>query len=335
MNDTDDRKLITIMTPCYNEAENVKPLFQSVARIMAEQLPEYRWEHLFIDNCSTDHTVDILKGMAADDPRIKIIVNARNFGHIRSPYYGLLQSRGDAVISMAADFQEPPDMIPRFVRKWEEGNKVVVAVKKTSKENRILYGIRSLYYKFVRSISDVELIDNYTGFGLYDQRIIEEMRKLDDPYPYIRGLICEIGFKHTTIEFDQPKRIRGITKNNFYTLYDMAMLGITSHSKLPLRLATMVGFILSALSLLVAVVYLILKLVMWQNMPMGTAPILIGVFFFSAVQLFFIGILGEYILIILTQVQHRPLVVEAERVNFPPDHSTVQDPETEHYHGDT
>ncbi len=335
MNDTESKKLITIMTPCYNEAENVKPLFQTVARIMAEQLPEYRWEHLFIDNCSTDHTVDILKGMAADDPRIKIIVNARNFGHIRSPYYGLLQSRGDAVISMAADFQEPPDMIPQFIRKWEEGNKVVVAVKKTSRENPILYGIRSLYYKFVRSISEVELIDNYTGFGLYDQRIIEEMRKLDDPYPYIRGLICEIGFKHATIEFDQPKRIRGITKNNFYTLYDMAMLGITSHSKLPLRLATMVGFTLSGLSLLVAVVYLILKLVMWQNMPMGTAPILIGLFFFSAVQLFFIGILGEYILIILTQVQRRPLVIEAERVNFTPNNVISNDSETEHNHGNT
>ena len=310
------KKKITIMTPCYNEEENVAPLHEKVAQIMATELPEYDWEHLFIDNCSADRTVEILRGMATSDPRVKVIVNARNFGHIRSPYHGLLQGSGDAVISMAADFQDPPDMIPRFVRQWELGYKVVVAVKKTSRENRLMFAIRSAYYRFVRNISEIDSIDNYTGFGLYDRIVINEMRKMDDPYPYIRGLICEIGFPRTTVDFDQPKRIRGITKNNFYTLYDMAMLGITSNSKIPLRIATMAGFVLSAISLLIAVVYLIVKLIWWSQIPMGTAPILIGLFFFSAVQLLFIGLLGEYILMIYTKVLHRPLVVEKERINF-------------------
>lgn len=309
-------KRITVMTPCYNEEENVQALHEKLSVIMSEQLPEYEWDHLFIDNSSEDRTVEILRQMAAKDKRVKVIVNARNFGHIRSPFHGMLQGTGDAVISMAADFQDPPDMIPQFVRQWERGFKVVIAVKKSSRENRLMFAIRSMYYRFVRNISEIESIDNYTGFGLYDKVVIDEMRKMDDPYPYIRGLICEIGFPRATIEFDQPRRIRGITKNNFYTLYDMAMLGITSNSKIPLRIATMAGFLLASLSLLIAFVYLVIKLIWWSQIPMGTAPILIGLFFFSAVQLFFIGLLGEYILMIHTKVQHRPLVVEKERINF-------------------
>lgn len=310
-------KMISIMTACFNEEENVVELHGAISKIMADQLPEYRWEHIFIDNCSQDNTISLLRKLAQQDKdHVKVILNARNFGHIRSPYHGLLQASGDAVISMAADFQDPPEMIPMFVKEWEQGKKIVIAVKTTSKENRIMFAIRSMYYKLVRNISEIELIDNYTGFGLYDKCIIQEMRKMDDPYPYIRGLICEIGYPRATIEFSQPQRVRGVTKNNFYTLYDMAMLGITSNSKIPLRIATMMGFILSILSLLLAIGYFILKLVFWSSLPMGTAPLLIGLFFFSAVQLFFIGILGEYILMIYTQVQHRPHVVESERINF-------------------
>jgi glycosyltransferase involved in cell wall biosynthesis len=310
------KKRITLMTPCFNEEDNVLALYEKIRQIMNVQLPEYSWEHIFIDNDSSDRTVEILKKIAASDKRVKIIVNARNFGHIRSPYYGLLQGSGEAVISMAADFQDPPDMIPQFVRKWEKGFKVVIAVKKSSRENKGMFMIRSLYYKFIRNISEIESIDNYTGFGLYDKAVIAEMKKMDDPYPYIRGLICEIGFSRATIEFDQPRRIRGITKNNFYTLYDMAMLGITSNSKMPLRIATMAGFLLAAFSLFIAFAYLIIKLIWWNQIPLGTAPIIIGLFFFSAVQLFFIGLLGEYILMIYTKIQHRPLVVEKERINF-------------------
>jgi len=309
-------KKISIMTACYNEEENVVQLTDAVRKIMNEELPGYDYEHVFIDNCSEDSTLSLLREICAGDPHVKVIENARNFGHIRSPFHGLLQTSGDCTISMAADFQEPPALIPVFVKKWEEGFKVVCAVKTSSKENRAMYGIRKFYYNIVKKMSEVDSIDNFTGFGLYDSQVIAALRLMEDPYPYFRGLICEIGFKRAIVEFDQPKRERGKTHNSFYTLFDMAMLGITANSKVPLRLATIVGFIFSILSLGVAVLYLVLKLIFWESMQMGMAPIVIGMFFFFSVQLFFTGLLGEYIAQILTKVTNRPRVIEDERINF-------------------
>ncbi len=279
-------------------------------------LPTYEFEHIFIDNASKDRTVAILKEIAASDKRVKLIVNARNFGHIRSPYHGLLQSSGDAVILLVADLQDPPAMIRDFIAKWEEGFKVVLAIKKTSEESALMFAIRKAYYNFINRVSEIELTKNNTGFGLYDRKIIEVMREIDDPYPYFRGLVSDVGFESAKILYDQPRRKRGITKNNFYTLYDIAMLGITNHSKLPLRVATMLGFAMSVLCFVIAILYLLAKLVFWNQFALGTAPLLIGVFLFSSVQLFFIGIIGEYIGAIHTQVMKRPLVIERERVGF-------------------
>ena len=309
-------KKISIMTACYNEEENVIPLTDAVRKIMAEQLPGYDYEHIFIDNCSEDKTLSLLREICAKDKHVKVIENARNFGHIRSPFHGLLQTTGDCTISMAADFQEPPALIPQFVAKWEEGYKVVCAVKTTSKENRLMFSLRKFYYNMIKKMSEVDSVDNFTGFGLYDKQVIAALRLMEHPYPYYRGLICEIGFKRAIVEFDQPKRERGKTHNNFYTLFDMAMLGITQNSKVPLRLATILGFSFAILSLGIAVLYLILKLIFWYNMPMGMAPLVIGMFFFFSVQLFFIGLLGEYIAQILTKVTNRPRVIEEERINF-------------------
>jgi len=308
-------KLVSIVTPCFNEQDNIDDLHARIAEQFAK-LPGYDYEHIFIDNASTDLTVARIKALAASNPRIKLIVNSRNFGHIRSPMYAILQAKGDAVISLASDLQDPPELIPDFIRNWEQGFTVVAGVKPKSRETPLMFMVRRLYYCTIGRISDVRQIQNFTGFGLYSREVIEVIRQIDDPYPYFRGLIAELGFAHAEVPYVQPQRKRGITKNNFYTLYDMAMLGITSHSKIPLRLATMTGFGLSALSLLVACIYLIIKLVHWDEMSLGTAPILIGFFFFASVQLFFIGILGEYVAAIHTQVLHRPLVVEKERVNF-------------------
>ncbi len=309
-------KKISIMTACYNEEENVVQLTDAVRKIMGEELPAYDYEHVFIDNCSEDNTLALLKEICAKDPHVKVIENARNFGHIRSPFHGLLQTEGDCTISMAADFQEPPALIPTFVKKWEEGFKVVCAVKTTSKENKMMFGIRKFYYNIVKKMSEVDSIDNFTGFGLYDKQVIAALRLMEDPYPYFRGLICEIGFKRAIVEFNQPKRERGKTHNSFYTLFDMAMLGITANSKVPLRLATITGFVFSVLSLGVAILYFVLKLIFWNSMSMGMAPIVIGMFFFFSVQLFFTGLLGEYIAQILTKVTNRPRVIESERINF-------------------
>ena len=308
-------KKITIMTPCYNEEENVDLLYERVKNVFAA-IPQYTYEHVFIDNCSQDRTPDMLREIAKKDKNVKVILNARNFGHIRSPFHGLLQGSGDAVISMSADFQDPPEMIPDFLAKWEEGYKVVIGVKHKSQENKLIFGLRKVYYKLVKRLSEGESINNFTGFGLYDRCVIEVMREMKDPYPYFRGLVCEIGFDRAEIVFTQPRRERGITKNNFYTLYDMAMLGITSNSKIPLRLATFFGFLLSGLSLIIAGVYLVLKLIWWDTFSLGLAPLVIGLFFFSSVQIAFIGILGEYIASIHTKVTNRPLVVEKERLNF-------------------
>ena len=308
--------LLTILTPCFNEEGNVREVYQQVKAVM-ETLPGYDYDHLFIDNASKDKTVEILRELAAADKRVKVIVNTRNFGQVRSPYHAFLQARGDAVIGCVADLQDPPELIPQFVKKWEEGHKVVIGVKQGSKESWLMSRTRKLYYWLVgRLSSDVELVQNFTGFGLYDREVVEQFRSTDEQYPYFRGLVCDFGYERAEVGYLQPARTRGRTKNDFFSLYDMAMLGITSHSKVPLRIATMAGFTISLLSLLVALGYLIAKLIFWNELQLGLAPLLIGIYFFGAVQLFFIGVLGEYIGSIHTQVHKRPLVVEKERINF-------------------
>ncbi len=308
-------KKISIITPCFNEEENIEELCQRIRETMAG-IEDIDYEHILIDNASTDGTVTTLRTIIEQDKRVRVIVNTRNFGHIRSPYYGLLQAKGEAVISMASDLQDPPELISDFIAKWREGYKVVLGIKAKSEETWIFFALRSLYYKVLHSLTDVELIEHFTGFGLYDQEVIEILRKMDDPYPYFRGLIADIGFPFAKIEFVQPLRRRGITKNNFYTLYDMAMLGMTSYTKVPLRLATMFGFGAAVISFLVGMFYLIYKLANWKNFTLGVAPLVVGFFFFGAVQLFFLGMLGEYIGAIYTQILHRPPVIEKERINF-------------------
>ncbi|MFN9475870.1 glycosyltransferase family 2 protein [Acidovorax sp.] len=311
-----DRPLISVLTPCFNEAENIEELCRRIRQTM-ESVDGVDYEHVLIDNSSTDDTVARIRAEITADPRIRLIVNARNFGQVRSPYYGLLQCKGQAVVVLASDLQDPPELIPEFIAQWRSGKRVVLGVKASSEETRLWWFLRSAYYAFASRISSVPLIQHVTGFGLYDRQVIEIIRETGDPYPYFRGLISDIGLEIGRVEYKQGLRRRGITKNNFYSLYDLAMLGITSHSKVPLRMATMAGFGLSALSLLVALGYLIAKLFFWNSFALGIAPVLISMFFFASVQLFFIGILGEYIGAIHTHVQKRPLVVEKERINFP------------------
>ena len=308
-------RLISVVCGCYNEEENVRDCYEQVKAVMKE-IGRYRYEHIFIDNASKDRTVAILREIAAADPNVKVIVNARNFGHVRSPYHALLCARGDAVVGMASDLQDPPPLIKEFIRKWEEGFLVVVGVKNQSEESPLFFAVRKLYYETVTRLAEIDLIKNMTGFGLYDRRFIDILSEINEPYPYFRGLISEIGFPVAKIPFLQPVRRRGITSNNFYSLYDLAMLGITNHSKVPLRLATMLGFAVSLVSLVVALSYLVMKLVWWNSFSLGLAPLEIGLFFFGSVQLFFIGIVGEYIGSIHTQVYKRPHVVELERINF-------------------
>jgi glycosyltransferase involved in cell wall biosynthesis len=309
------KKLISILTPCFNESGNVDLLCEKIRETL-KQLPNYDYEHVFIDNASTDDTVAKIKAQIANDKHIKLIVNARNFGYIRSPFYGLKQCHGDAVVVMASDLQDPPEKIPELVKKWEEGYKIVVGVKTKSKESWLMYKIRSLFYNMISGISETEQIKQFTGFGLYDKAFVDVLREVDDPYPYFRGLIGELGFERAEVEFIQPKREQGKTNSNFYKLYDVAMLGFVNHSKLPLRLASFIGFGVAILSLLAAIGYFIYKLCFWYSFSVGTAPLVIGLFFFSSVQLFFIGIIGEYVGSIHTQVRKRPLVIEKERVNF-------------------
>lgn len=306
---------ITILTPCFNEASNVEALRQRVRSVTGAA--HLTCKHLFIDNHSTDETFDVLRRLAAEDPDVCVIRNARNFGHVRSPFYGLLQAPGAAVIVIAADLQDPPELIPHFVEKWRSGYSVVVGQKVNSDESSLFFFARGLYYKIVRRLAEVELLENVTGFGLYDRKIIECFRSLEDPYPYVRGLISELGAPVARVPYTQPSRKRGISKNNFYTLYDVAMLGITSHSKVPLRLAAMFGFLFSVIFGISGFGYLIYKLIWWDRFPLGVAPVVIGLFFFASVQLFFIGIIGEYIGAIYTKVTRRPLVVEEARVNLP------------------
>ncbi|MDE6307561.1 MAG: glycosyltransferase family 2 protein [Bacteroidales bacterium] len=309
------KKKISIITACYNEEENVAILCGRIRAVM-QTLPQYDYEHIFIDNASKDRTVELIRQEIAADSHIRCIVNARNFGHIRSPFHGMCQCYGDAVIAMASDLQDPPETIPELVARWEEGYKVVIGVKNQSKENPLMFGLRKLFYNLLAKASETEQVKNFTGFGLYDRQFMDVLRGIDDPYPYFRGLVAELGFERAEVPFVQPKRERGRTHNNFYTLYDMAMLGFVNHSKLPLRLASFLGFGTAIVSLLVAIVYFIYKLVYWENFSVGQAPLVIGLFFFSAVQLFFIGIIGEYVGAIHTQVRKRPLVIEKERINF-------------------
>ena len=312
------KKHISVLTPCFNEKGNVGPLSIAVAKVF-EKMPQYTYEHIFIDNDSTDDTVNILREIAKTNSNVKVILNARNFGHIRSPFYGMLQCKGDAVISLVSDFQDPPELIEDFLKKWEEGYKIVIGVKNKSKENPLMFAVRKFFYNLLTKASEgngQSPVKNFTGFGLYDQQFIAVLRTLDDPYPYFRGLITELGFNRFEVKYTQPQRASGETKNNFFTLYDMAMLGFTNHSKLPLRLSAFIGFFSAMLSFLVALGYFVYKLIFWDNFQVGMAPLVIGVFFFSSVQLFFIGIIGEYIGAIHTQIRKRPLVIEKERINF-------------------
>ena len=309
-------KRISILTPCYNEEGNVEPLCLAVKAIFNDLLPEYEREHVFIDNASTDGTAAILRRLASEDPAVKVILNSRNFGHIRSPYYGLLQTTGDATILLVADFQDPPDLIPTLVKRWEEGFKVVVCIKENADESPVMFALRQIYYRVLAKLADKDLLKDFTGFGLYDRVVLDVLRSIHDSYPYFRGLISEVGYDICRIPYRQPARRRGITKNNFYTLLDMAMLGVTNHTKVPLRIATLAGFAVGTASFMVSIAYLIAKLLYWNQFQLGTSPLLAGMFFFAAVQLFFTGIIGEYIGAVYTQVMRRPLIIERERLNF-------------------
>jgi glycosyltransferase involved in cell wall biosynthesis len=309
-------KKISIVTPCFNEEINVELIYSKVKEQFDLFLFEYDYEHLFIDNASTDGTVKILKSIASRDDRVKLILNARNFGPVKSPYYGLLQADGDAVMLIVADLQDPPELIPKFVNAWKNGSNVVVGVKPSSKESKFMFLIRRIYYKLLKSISDIDMIENYTGFGIYDKSIIDEIKNYNEPYPFFRGLVCEVASGIHVIEYVQPARINGKSKYKFYDLYDVAISGLTAHSKLPLRLATFAGFLVGVISFVLAFVYFVLKLLYWDEFPFGLAPLLIGLFLFGAIQLVCIGMLGEYLLSILNYSKNRPLVKERERVNF-------------------
>jgi glycosyltransferase involved in cell wall biosynthesis len=309
------RKRISVVTPCFNEEENVEELYRQIRGVM-ERETAYDYEHILIDNASTDQTVAILRRIAAADRRVKVIVNMRNFGHIRSPYHGILQARGDAVIAMASDLQDPPELLPQMLRQWEAGFPVVAAIKTRSRESWWMYRLRGMYYRLITRLASVDVLEHFTGFGLYDQKVIQALRTLREPYPYFRGLISDLGFPVARIEFTQPTRKRGATKNNFYTLFDMALLGVTNHTKVPLRLATILGFCTAAFCVLAGFGYLVAKLLFWNTFNAGQAPLMIGVFFIGSVQLFFLGLVGEYVGTMFTYIQNRPLVIEKERINF-------------------
>ncbi|MDO5402613.1 MAG: glycosyltransferase family 2 protein [Eubacteriales bacterium] len=309
-------KKISIMVPCYNEEENVVPLSEALINMFKKDLPQYDYDILFIDNDSSDTTRVKLRMLCENNPKIKAIFNAKNFGQFNSPYYGILQTDGDCTIPVCADFQDPIDVIPRLVHEWENGSKIVCAVKTTSKENPIMYFLRSCYYKLIKKMSDVEQIEHFTGFGLYDKSFVKVLRDLKDPIPFIRGIVGELGFKKTEIEYTQAQRRAGKTHNNFYTLYDAAMLSFTSYTKIGLRLATFIGGFCGLASLLVGVVYLVMKLIYWNRFTAGMTPLILLVSFLGSLQLIFIGLMGEYILSMNKRLMNRPLVVEEERINF-------------------
>ncbi len=309
-------KKISVLIPCYNEEENVEPISQAVLETLERDLPQYDYELVFIDNDSTDQTRPILRRICAANPKVKAIFNAKNFGQFNSPYHGMLQVTGDCVITMVADFQDPVEMIPKYVKEWENGYKIVIGIKTSSKESKIMYFLRSCYYKTIKKLSDVEQIEHFTGSGLYDREFIEVLRNLNDPTPFLRGIVAELGFKRKEIPYEQPQRRAGKTHNNFYRLYDAAMLSVTSYTKVGLRLATFIGAISAMGSMIVAFIYLVMKLIWWDRFPAGMTPMLLGMLFLGSVQIFFIGMLGEYVLSINQRVMRRPLVVEEERINF-------------------
>lgn len=311
-------KKISIMVPCYNEIENIEPISRIIVHILETELPQYDYEVLFIDNASTDGTRDKIEQICEKNNKIKAIFNVTNFGQFNSPFHGMCQTTGDCTITMCCDFQDPPELIPVFVKEWEKGHKIVSGIKTSSKEPGIIYFLRSVYYKMIRNMSSVKMIEHFTGFGLYDKTFIALLKELNDPIPFLRGIVAEYGagFNLKEIEYEQPKRRAGKTHNNFYTLYDAAMLSFTSYTKVGLRLATFVGGACAGISMIIGIVYLILKLLYWDKYPMGIAPLTIGVFLLGGIQLLFIGIIGEYILNINTRVIHRPIVVEEKRINF-------------------
>ena len=309
-------KKIIITIPCYNEEENVYPLHDALVEMFERDLPNYEYELLYIDNCSSDRTRELLKELGKQDKHVKAILNAKNFGQFNSPYYGMMQTTGDCTILMAADFQDPVEMVPKYVAEWEKGYKIVIGRKTSSKESSIVYHLRSLYYKIIKKFSEVEQIEHFTGFGLYDKDFMDVLRNLKDPTPFLRGIVAELGYKRKEIPYEQPQRRAGKTHNNWYSLYDAAMLSFTSYTKIGLRLATFIGIFVGALSFIIAIVYLIMKLVLWDTFTAGMAPVIIGMFFLGSVQLFFLGFMGEYILSMNQRIMNRPLVIEEERINF-------------------
>jgi glycosyltransferase involved in cell wall biosynthesis len=311
-----NKKTISVMIPCYNEEENARPICEAVREQLTKNCPAYDYEILFIDNKSTDGTRRILEELCAEDRHVKAIFNSKNFGQFNSPFHGLLQTSGDCAITLCADFQDPPELIPRFVSEWEKGYKIVIGRKTKSKESRLVYFLRGCYYKLLKRMSSVEMIEQFTGFGLYDRSFVDTLRELHDPIPFMRGIVAELGPERSEIEYEQPKRRAGKTHNNFYTLYDAAMLSFTSYTKAGLRLATFFGFLIAGLSFLIGLFYLIAKLIAWNSFTAGYAPMMIAVFFMGGIQLAFLGFLGEYVMSINTRIMNRPLVVEEKRINF-------------------
>lgn len=309
-------KKISVLIPCYNEEENVIPMSEAIVSLFEKELTQYAYELVFIDNDSKDTTRDKLRELCKENPNIKAIFNAKNFGQFNSPYYGILQTTGDCTISMVCDFQDPVELIPRYIEEWEKGYKIVIGIKTKSKENKLMYKLRSIYYKLIKKFSNVEQIEHFTGSGLYDKEFVEVLRELKDPTPFLRGIVAELGFKRKEIPYEQPERRAGKTHNNFFTLYDAAMLSITSYTKAGLRICTFLGMFCGIISAVIGLVYLIFKLIWWERFVAGMAPILIGMFFLGALQLFFIGFIGEYVCSINQRVMNRPLVIEEERINF-------------------
>jgi len=322
-------KLISIVSPCFNEEDNVRELYERTKAVLAS-FPNYRYEHIFIDNASTDKTVAILKEIAQRDRNVKIIVNSRNFGHLRSPTHALYEATGDAVALLFSDLQDPPELLRDMILEWERGTTIVLGIKNTSEEGGLMFAIRTAYYRLVARLADIQVFEHFTGFGLYDRKVIDILRtRFHDPYPNFRGMIAEVGFEPAKLYYNQKRRSRGITKNNFYTLYDLAMLSITNLSKVPLRVFTFSGFALAFASFLMAVFYLVYKLVFWNSFTVGVAPLVIGLFFLISIQLIGLGILGEYIGSIHTMVQNRPLVIEKERINFDAPQTAPGEPHNE------
>lgn len=309
-------KKVSILIPCYNEEDNVVPMSEAITELFENELKQYDWELLFIDNDSHDNTRPLLREICEKNVHIKAIFNAKNFGQFNSPYYGILQTTGDCTISMVCDFQDPIELIPKYLEEWENGYKIVIGIKTGSKESKIMYGLRTLYYKMIKKFSDVEQIEHFTGSGLYDRSFVEVLRELDDPTPFLRGIVAELGYKRKEIEYVQPERRAGKTHNNWYSLYDAAMLSFTSYTKIGLRLCTFTGMFIGAFSTIIGFVYLILKICMWNKFTAGYAPMMIGMFFLGAVQLFFLGFIGEYILSMNQRIMKRPLVIEEERIGF-------------------